>query len=154
VSGPAIGSALRGAYLEQGALPSEAPSSSVFGIPVRVSPVWDSSKGDAVVGNFEYLVIGIRRDVSIETSRDGVLTDDDGTIIANAFQDDVTLIRAHARFACAIGKPVGASGAPIVPFATAKWTGAGNGNGGETRQASATEPERRGPGRPPKAATS
>jgi hypothetical protein len=152
VSGPAIGSALRGAYLEQGALPSEAPSSSVFGIPARISPVWDSSKGDAIVGAFEYLVIGVRQDISVETSRDGVLTDDDGAIIANAFQDDVTLIRAHARFACAIGKPVGASGAPIVPFATAKWTnGASN---GETRQASATEPERRGPGRPPKAATS
>ena len=151
VSGPAIGSALRRAYLEQMALPSEAPSSAVFGLPVRVSPVWDSSKGDAIVGAFEYLVIGVRQDISVETSRDGVLTDDDGTIIANAFQDDVTLIRAHARFACAIGKPVGASGAPIVPFATAKWTnGAGNGGNGETR---ASETERRGPGRPRREAT-
>jgi Phage capsid family len=152
VSGPAIGSALRGAYLEAGALPSEAPSSSVFGIPARVSAIWDSSRCDAIVGAFEYLVIGVRQDISVETSRDGVLTDDDGKVIVSAFESDVTLVRAHARFACAIGKPISPDGSgPITPFATAKWTGASN---GETRQASATEPERRGPARPPKAATS
>ncbi len=93
-----------------------------------------------------------------------MLTDDDGTIIANAFQDDVTLIRAHARFACAIGRPISPDGSgPITPFATAKWTGASNGGGDETRRASAgggtssageDVPERRGAGRPPKAATS
>ena len=158
VSGPAIGSALRGAYLEAGALPSERPSESVFGIPARVSPIWDSSRGDAIVGAFEYLVIGVRQDITVETSRDGVLTDDSGRVIVSAFEQDVTLVRCHARFAAAIGRPVGASGDPITPFATASWVGAGNGagNGGgdgdETRAASASEPEtRRGPGRPPKA---
>ncbi len=61
VSGPAIGSALRGAYIEEGALPSEAPSSLVFGLPVRVSPVWDSSKGDAIVGAFEFSLSGFAK---------------------------------------------------------------------------------------------
>lgn len=130
VSGPAIGSALRAAYTAAGALPGERPAQLLFGVPVRVSPVWDSAAGDAIVGAFEYLVVGIRRDITVETSRDGVLTDDDGTIVANAFQDDVTLVRAHARFAVAVGKPIGASGEPIVPFATAKWTSGGNGGGG------------------------
>ena len=115
VSGPAIGSALRGAYLEAGALPSERPSESVFGIPARVSPIWDSSRGDAIVGAFEYLVIGVRQDITVETSRDGVLTDASGKVIVSAFEQDVTLVRAHARFACAIGRPIGPDGSgPII----------------------------------------
>ena len=98
-----------------------------------------SSKGDAIIGAFQFLVIGVRQDITVETSKDGVLTDDDGTIIANAFEQDLTLVRAHARFACAIGKPVSPStGQPITPFATAEWTSAA-----ATASASASAPRRK-----------
>jgi hypothetical protein len=123
VAGPAIGSALRQAYLAQGSLPSDAPSNQLFGIPSRVTPVWDPTKGDAIVGDFDLLVVGVRQDIEIETSRDGVLQDAAGEIIANAFEQDLTLVRAHSRFAVAVGKPVQPDGSgAVVPFATADWT--------------------------------
>lgn len=122
VSGPAIGSALRTAYTAAGALPAGGRHNCSSACRSASRRCGTRAKGDTIVDAFEYLVARIRRDITVETSRDGVLTDDDGTIVANAFQDDVTLVRAHARFAVAVGKPISASGDPIVPFATAQWT--------------------------------
>jgi hypothetical protein len=46
-----------------------------------------------------------------------------GTITLSAFESDATLVRVHARFGCALGKPVGPDGStPIEPFTAAKWT--------------------------------
>lgn len=122
VGGPSIATALRQAYRDVQALPSMSPANELFGVPLHVSPVWDSSRGDVVVGNFDYLVIGVRSDVTAETSTDGVLTNDAGEIVISAFESDSTLIRCHGRFAAAIGKPVGANGTAIQPFATASWS--------------------------------
>ncbi len=153
-AGPMIGSALRQAYREVAALPSQAVEPNVFGVPLRIVPTWPTNAGfDAIVGAWQYLVVGIRQDVRIDRSTDGVLTNANGSIRVSAFESDVTLIRAYGRFAAAVGKPVGPNGQPITPFAACKWTGAGGGDG-ETRQASASEPERRGPGRPRREATS
>jgi hypothetical protein len=68
---------------------------------------------DAIVGAWRYLIIGIRQDVRIDRSTDGVLTNHDGSIRVSAFEADCTLIRAYGRFAAALGKPVGPSGDPI-----------------------------------------
>ena len=44
VAGSAIGSALRKAYTAAGALPGERPAQLLYGVPVRVSPVWDPAR--------------------------------------------------------------------------------------------------------------
>lgn len=124
-AGPQIGSALRQAYREAEALPSAAPTNTVFGLPVRIVPDWDSSKGDAIVGAWSYLLIGVRQDIEVDRSTDATLTDGKGQIIVSAFEQDITVLRAHARFGCVIGKPVGVAGQPIVPFATASWSAGG-----------------------------
>jgi hypothetical protein len=122
-AGPAIGSALRAAYREVGALPGDAPTPSVYGMPVATTPIWNPAKGDAVVGAWEYLVIGIREDISIELSSEGVLLDDTGAIQVTAFQDDVTLARVHMRVACVIGTPMKADGSgPADAFVAVDWT--------------------------------
>jgi HK97 family phage major capsid protein len=121
-AGTAINSALRKAYLAAGALPSEAVEPRVFNLPLRVTARWDSSQGDAVVGAFQYLQIGIREDIAVDISNDGVLLDEAGEVVVSAFQDDQTLIRVHARFGAAVGKPVGPDGSPIEPFKAADWT--------------------------------
>ena len=121
-AGAQINSALRQAYIAAGALPGEQVAPGVFGLPVRVSPRWDSSKGDAVAGAWQFLDVGVRQDLQVDISSDGVLLDDEGDVAISAFQDDQTLIRVHARFGCAVGKPVGEDGSPVEPFATADWT--------------------------------
>jgi HK97 family phage major capsid protein len=121
-AGVAINSALRQAYIAAAALPSEAVTPNVFGVPVRVTTGWDSSKGDALVGGFQFLQIGVRQDITVETSQEAVLLDDQGDIAVSAWQDDQTLIRCHARFGVAVGTPVGPGGDPVEPFALADWT--------------------------------
>jgi HK97 family phage major capsid protein len=121
-AGAQINSALRQAYIAAAALPGQQIEPSVFGLPVRVSPRWDSSKGDALVGAFEFLQVGVRQDVEVDISSDGVLLDEEGAVQVSAFQDDQTLIRVHGRFGCAVGKPVGEDGKPVEPFAAADWT--------------------------------
>ena len=125
--GPSIGAALRAAYLEANALPSEAPSSSIFGLPVAVTAPWPATP-NAIVGGWENLVIGIREDINFTVSRDGVLVDDEGQIQVSAFQDDQTLVRVYGRFGCAIGRPLAADGSgPSTPFVAASWTSSAGG---------------------------
>ena len=123
ISGTSVSAALRAAYLTAGELPSTAPMSSLWGLQVCQSPVWDSAKGDALVGDFDYLVVGLHRDVTIETSTDGILQDGAGEIIANAFQDNVTLVKAFTKVGVAVGIPVQGDGSgAAVPFSMADWT--------------------------------
>lgn len=141
-AGAAIGSALRAAYAEAGALPGVAPANTLWGVPVRRSLSWESPP-DAIVGGWQYLAIGIREDVTFGRSNDGVLLNDAGAIIASAFQDNVTLVKVYARLGCAIGmpsRPKPGAAVPQKPFASARWTTTGAETAsGETRR-----------GRPPK----
>jgi hypothetical protein len=106
VSGTAIGSALRAEYRAVGALPSEAPTPSIYGVPVATTPAWEPDEGDAVVGDWTMVLIGIREDVTYDTSEDAILQDATGVIIANAFQENLVAMRVYMRLGIAVGKPV------------------------------------------------
>ena len=144
-SGPAIGSALRDAYALHGEFDT-APAQRLWGLPVARSLAWDAaaSPPDAIVGGWNYLAIGIREDITFGRSTDGVLFNENGSVAASAFQDNVTLVKIYARIGCAIGMPAQAKpGAvqPQKPFCSATWVGIDppvsppGGNGGETRTA-------------------
>jgi hypothetical protein len=121
---PVIGSALRQAYREVAALPGERPAPTLYGVPVSTARIWDNSEADAIVGDWSYLVICMREDIQFGRSDQGVLIDPaTGDIVANAFQDNLTLIKVFMRLGWALGKPVDPiSNEPIEPFAGAKWT--------------------------------
>jgi len=121
-SSPAIGSAMRAAYQNVAAMPNEAPAANLWGIPIATTSEWDSTKGDAIVGDWTKLVIGIREDITFDLSSDGVLLDDAGAIQVSAFQDDVTLLRVHMRVAAAIASPVASDGMTADAFQAVKWT--------------------------------
>jgi hypothetical protein len=122
-SSAAIGSALRQAYKQVAALPGESPAQQVYGIPVAVTSPWDSTQGNALVGDWTSLVIGVREDINFDVSNDGVLADPDGTIQVSAFQDDQTLIRVVFRAGAVLAKPLQADGSGLAKtFAFADWT--------------------------------
>jgi hypothetical protein len=134
-AGPAIGSALRQAYREIQAPPSQVPQRVLYGVPVETTLDWPVDAANAIIGGWQYLAIGIREDVTFGRSNDGVLVDDDGSILATAFQDNVTLIKIYMRLGVAIGQPLKAnSNDRIEPFVAVDWTagagGAGNGGNG------------------------
>jgi HK97 family phage major capsid protein len=118
-----IGTALRG-YMRTSLAPAEdAPGNSIYGWPVVISPVWDASKGDALVGDWTYLLVGLRQDITFDRSDAAVLQDGTGAIIANAFQDDLTAFRMYMRVGVAVGQPLDPStGAAVAPFEFADWT--------------------------------
>jgi hypothetical protein len=120
-SGPAIGAALRKVYRDLMVTPESAPAEQLYGLPVEHGATWDPTDGDAIVGDWRYLVIGIRQDIRFDLSDSAILQDNTGAIIANAFQDDLIAMRAYMRLGVAIGKPL-TDGGSVDAFKTAKWT--------------------------------
>ena len=120
-SGPAIGTALRQLYRDLMVTPEAAPAQQLYGLPVEHGATWDPTDGDAIVGDWRYLVIGIRQDIRFDLSDSAILQDNTGAIIANAFQDDLIAMRAYMRLGVAICRPLTESGS-VDAFATAKWT--------------------------------
>jgi Phage capsid family len=118
-----IGTALRG-YMRETLSPAEdAPGSNIYGWPVVVSSVWDAGAGDALVGDWTYLLVGVRQDITFDRSDSAVLQDGTGAIIANSFQDDLTAFRMYMRVGVAIGQPLDpTTGVAIAPFEFADWT--------------------------------
>jgi capsid protein len=122
-SGTAIGSALRAEYRSIGAMPSEAPTPSIYGLPVATTPVWEADEGDAIVADWTKLLIGIREDVTYDTSEEAVLQDAAGVIIANAFQENLVAMRVYMRVGVAIGTPIKADGTGDAnAFVAVDWT--------------------------------
>ena len=122
IAGAAIGSALRRAYRDIAALPSTVPEATIYGMPVRRTPAWDTTKGDALVGDFSKLLIGIREDISFDLSDSATLTDGAGNVVISAFEADVTAMRAYMRVAVAIAQRVQPDGSGLVaPFEFAEW---------------------------------
>jgi HK97 family phage major capsid protein len=123
IAGAAIGSALRAAYREIGAPPSTVPEANIYGMPVRRTPAWDATKGDALVGDFTKLLVGIREDMTFDLSDSATLTDGVGNVVVSAFEQDVTAMRAYMRVAVAIAQPVQPDGSGVVvPFSFADWS--------------------------------
>jgi hypothetical protein len=122
-AGAKIGSALRGAYREIGAPPATVPDETIYGMSVARSPAWDDTQGDALVGDWSKLLVGIREDISFDLSDSATLTDGAGNVVISAFESDVTAMRAYMRVAVAIAQPVQPDGSgATVPFEFADWT--------------------------------
>jgi len=121
-SSSVIGTAMR-QYLRETLAPAgEGAGQSLYGLPVEVTRVWDETAGDALVGDWTFLLVGVRQDMTFDQSPDAVLQDGTGAIIANAFQDDLTAFRIYMRLGVAVGQPINDEGTPIAPFKFADWT--------------------------------
>ena len=122
-AGTAIGSALRKAYREIAMPPSEAPVATIYGMQVVRTAAWDATKGDAIVGDWTKLLVGVREDVRFELSDSATLTDGAGVVVVSAFEQDVTAARIFMRVAIAVAQPVQPDGSgTVVPFEFADWT--------------------------------
>ena len=121
-AGATIGTALRQEYRAIAVPPDTAPAHTLYGLPVETTPIWDETKGDAIVGDWTKLVIGIRQDIRFDTSDSAILQDAAGAIIANAFQDDLIAMRCYMRFGVALGAPLAPDGTATKAFSVADWT--------------------------------
>jgi hypothetical protein len=116
LGGPSLNSVFRNAALAYGAPQDLAatPERSLWGVRYATTPTWDSAAGFALVGDWTYVVVGVREDMRFDLSTDGVLTDADGAVVVNAFQDDSTLLRCYIRLGIAVGTPLGPDGTTAI----------------------------------------
>jgi HK97 family phage major capsid protein len=125
--GPSAGRTLRNLKDENGNLvylPSitEGEPPSLFGLPLARTMAWDDTQADLITGDWTKLIIAIRSDIRFDLSSEAVLTDAEGVVTANAFQDDLTIMRAYFRAGVAIGRPVNVAGDLTDPFSRVSLT--------------------------------
>jgi HK97 family phage major capsid protein len=80
----------------------------VYGLPIYFSAgtAFTPATAVAIVGDWTNLRIGVRQDVTVDTSSEAVLADATGKVLVSAFQDDKIIMRVHMRLGCAIGRPI------------------------------------------------
>lgn len=83
----------------------EYERTSLFGLPIAYTQ-FTQAQPDTFVGDWKYLFIGVRQDIRYAMSTDATILDDEGKAVLSAFQDNVTVLKVWARFACAVVRPV------------------------------------------------
>jgi len=81
---------------------------SLIGRPFRYlnNGAWLPSSGyNVIAGDLANLIVGIRRDVTWEVFREGVITDADGKVIFNLMQQDSRALRMTMRIGVTVGNP-------------------------------------------------
>ena len=66
---------------------------------------WDSSQADAIVGDFSNLLVGLRKDVSLDVFNTGVISDSDGVVQQNLLQQNFTAVRVTMRLGFLLVNP-------------------------------------------------
>lgn len=61
---------------------------------------------EAIAGDFNQAIIGVRSDFDYKLSKDAVIQDNTGTIIYNSFQQDMTLMRLTFRVGFVVSNPI------------------------------------------------
>ena len=88
---------------EQLALPAELPD-----ITYALPGLWPTgvSAAELIVGDFDNLVIGVRRDFTYKLITEGVITDNTGAIIFNLPQQDMVALRLVFRMGWEVSNPI------------------------------------------------
>ena len=108
-----------------GAVSFGAAPNDLWGYPL-VYPVpstqWPTAL-DAIVGNWQAAIIGVRQDMSYKLLTEGVISDETGKVILNLPQQDSVALRIVARFAFQVADVLSYDAAgqpdPVYPFALA-----------------------------------
>jgi hypothetical protein len=98
------------------------------GMPIRVNPLWwpaPATNGtDAFVADWDMVLAGIRKDVTLEPFREGVITNTSGVVIQNLMQEDKMAVRATFRAGYFLATPpTGYTVATPCPVGIVKNTG-------------------------------
>ena len=121
LGGAALRAALRQAQVVVLQPFTEAPA-QVWGVPITFSTHWDDSLGLALVGGFEDVLVGLRRDLSWLISDTAVISDAAGKVILNAYQADNSIMRCYMRVALTTAQPLGPDGTQVKTLALATVT--------------------------------
>ena len=102
--------ALRNARDANGVLLSEVSQGTIFGVPIQyaMGGLWPAgaNAAEAIAGDFNQGVVGIRQDLTYKVLDQAVITDNTGAIVFNLPQQDMVALRVVARFGFQVSNPM------------------------------------------------
>src|SRR5690606_9979433 len=112
-SAPGLQWRLIGLRNEQGtpiytpSLSAGAPS-GLYGFPLNevTNGAWDADEATLLGADWSKFVVGVRQDITFDISKDGVISDADGKVIVNAYQQDSKILRVVFRVGFQVANPV------------------------------------------------
>jgi HK97 family phage major capsid protein len=100
---------LRGARATDGQKLLDVNTQTLEGEPVvyAMRGLWPSASGSAELfaGDWDQFILGVRRDITFELFKEGVIQDNTGAIIYNLMQQDMTALRVTFRMAWQVANP-------------------------------------------------
>ena len=102
---------LRGARNADGDRLADLSVNEIDGLPVAYAmsglfPTTGVADAEVFAGDWSQGIIGIRQDITIDRSNQGVIQDGAGNIVHNLWQQDLTAIRVVFRAAFAVPNPI------------------------------------------------
>jgi len=88
-------------------LAAGAPS-TLYGYPLNevTNGAWDGEKAELLAADFSKFVVGVRQDITFSLSDSAVITDADGKVIVNAYQQDSKILRVVFRVGFQVANPL------------------------------------------------
>lgn len=87
---------------------SEGAPANLYGYPLNevTNGSWDSDDAKLVAADWRKFVVGVRQDITFSISDSAVITDADGKVIVNAYQQDSKIMRVVFRVGFQIANPL------------------------------------------------
>jgi len=90
----------------------------IGGLGITVDPPkWDRTVCEAIVADWDLVVIGIREDVQMTMHTTGVISDGNGKVVLNLLTQDTSALRAVFRVGYLLAKPATDFGTGLSPVA-------------------------------------
>lgn len=88
-------------------LSAGAPS-GLYGYPLNevTNGAWDSDEAVLLGADWSKFIVGVRQDITFDISKDGVISDANGKVIVNAYQQDSKILRVVFRVGFQVANPV------------------------------------------------
>lgn len=92
--------------------------STLYGYPLNevTNGAWDSDEATLIGADWSKFVIGVRQDITFSISDSAVITDSEGKVIVNAYQQDSKILRVVFRVGFQIANPVTAVNSGITRY--------------------------------------
>jgi len=88
-------------------LAAGAPS-TLYGYQLNevTNGAWDSEQAELLAADFSKFVVGVRQDITFSLSDSAVITDADGKVVVNAYQQDSKILRVVFRVGFQVANPL------------------------------------------------
>lgn len=87
---------------------SAGTPSGLYGYPLNevTNGSWDSTVAELLAADFSKFIVGVRQDITFSLSDSAVITDADGKVIVNAYQQDSKILRVVFRVGFQVANPL------------------------------------------------